>query len=438
MAEDKIILPIEDNEPIPKVVSPVVPITVPPVVPPKNESPNLSDTLINIEGIDYKLDKEGNAVDNNGVVVKTKEELTKTANPLPPDKTEQVEIDSIVYKLDKDGNAVKEDGSIFKTKVELDELAKIQEPDLPNYAQEIAKITNIVIYDEKGEAITYDNTVEGLAAYVSSVREKTDNDSRIDTINKLVETFPVLSDVFRHLELNNGSLEGFTNRVNYSNVIVDKDNVEQQKNIIFDARIKKGDTKSEAEAFIKYIEADGTLNDMAISSLDYLKSKDKEIVDAENREIEKREIAKQESQLQYTNAVNKILETGKLDINGKQYVIPKVFNFKDNGKVVTKTINDFKDYITKPKTFDIAGQKVNITQNQYDYYMETQTRKVDDDVFEILKRFTKYDTSNFIEQQIENKKILEIRKYSTKNPKVNNNPDMGGGTKKLILPVPTK
>jgi hypothetical protein len=438
MPEDKIILPIAGGEINEPTIIPKVEPKVEPKIEPKVESVNLGDTFVKIEGTEYKLDNEGNAVDNNGIIVKTKVELAKPIEPITSDTTEQVEIDKLVYKLDKDGNAVKDDGSIFKTKLELDALAKIQEPNETNYTEEIAKLTNIVIHDEKGEPISYDNTVEGLAKYVSDVREQTDNSSRIDAVNKLIDTFPVLSDVFRHLQLNNGSLEGFTNRVNYSTVTLDKDNIEQQKNLIFDARVKKGDTKNEAEAFIKYVEADGTLDSMATSSLEYLKSKDKELSDAENREIERRQQEEQQSQIQYANAVNKILDNGKLDIKGKQYVIPKVFNIKDNGKIVTKTINDFKDYITKPKTFDIEGQKVNITQSQYDYYLETQNRKVDDDVFEILRRFTKYDTSQFIEQQIENKKVIEMRKFTTTVPGINKNLNTGGTSKRLILPVQSK
>ena len=77
---------------------------------------------------------------------------------------EQVEIDGTLYTLDDNGNAVDDNGEIKFTKEQIDAMSDEDANELDSdYIEAISKASGIVIKDEKGELVKFEPTIEGFA-----------------------------------------------------------------------------------------------------------------------------------------------------------------------------------------------------------------------------------------------------------------------------------
>lgn len=135
---------------------------------------------------------------------------------------------------------------------------------------------------------------------------------------------------------------------------------------------------------------------------------------------------------------NKVIakaKSGTLTVGNNNYKLPQVFRIKTSeGKVTTANNTDFVNYLSKPKEYNVDGQKYLLTPNQYDKIIEDNKRTEDDEIWEAVKRFVHYDTSQFIEEQIkiENRRriITTSKGGSNRGQKVDTNTE-----KTIILPI---
>lgn len=390
---------------------------------------------LEIEGTSYNLDSEGNALKEDGSIFKTKAELEAKSTPPSEendDEPSELEVDGVVYKINETGDAIKEDGSVFMTKQQIADAQNTT--DEPADLTEVIKLVNITPVDDNGQPINYESTAEGIAQYIKDVRDITLQQAYEDLEQQFYDNNPDLYQVYLH-KLNTGSIEGFGNRVDWSKVEVDKADDAIAQSIIVANEMRLGKTKEQAEYYANLIKADGKLKEIATAAQQQLVNADAEF---ERTALENKAILDQEAEEQATEYWNNIITTaksGKLVIGDKTYTLPQVFKIKGEGdKIITANNDDFINYMTRPKIFVIEGQEYQLTQDQYDKYLEDSKKNYNDAVFDSLKRFVKYDTSQFIEEQVKQqtaKRIVITSKSGSKK-----STSLGGTSKaNIVLPV---
>jgi hypothetical protein len=387
---------------------------------------------VTIAEVEYTLNEEGNAIDDKGIVVKTKAELEELKKPnennLSVDE-EEIEIDNVVYKLDKDGNAVDDKGTIFKSKTEIDAL--LEDSSIQEGIEDITKLVGISPVDEKNNPIVYENTPTGIASYINDIIAINNQERQQAAELAIFQKYPAVYDAYVYT-VRNGSLEGFTGNTDWSAIDIEKaDDATLESIIIADLR-RQGNTAERANYFVNLIKADKKLKETALVSQQELTK----AVETERKEAEAQEAADEQKEIEDTktywnNFTNKVI-AGKLEIDGKQYVLPKFFKVKDaNDKILTLTQDDFIEYVSKPKSYELGGEIYNLTGYQVDSYLRNQKRNIDHDVFDALKLFVNYDLSQFVEEQIATDKLRRV--ITTPDGKKSPRRSINTGAKKEAL-----
>ena len=357
-------------------------------------------------------------------------------NPDPFVLGAQIEIDGVTYTIDKDGNAIDAQNKVVKTKSELKQLYDANSPSsvTPNYIEEVQKVTNLVVV--KGDKpIEYENTVEGFTGYVQDVHQLGVELGKKKDREELFTQFPVLKQVLSHLILNNGDISNFNNTIDYSTIKINDDE-QQWENIYITAKVAQGISKEEAVDMFKYLKEDKKAKAAAESSLAFLVKTQ----DARNKQAEallaKQEQDAQLAEEQYWNEVSTIVKSKVLKVKDQVFAIPDVIRVKDKeGRTITKTLDDFVKYMSSPIVVTIDGQQYTTTQVEYDKYLEEQNRKTDDDVLDAYRRFTGFDDSQLIAKNVRQQQTKEILKLTTKITTPGNGNIDGKNGGKIILPM---
>ena len=431
----------------PKIKLPVGGDPIPPIPP--------VPQTIKIENVDYNINDKGEAVDKDGKVFKSKDEVEKLKNPTPPQTEEEkkkaaelvakkaeiekgivegtdIELDGVQYKVNKDG-AIEKDGKVFKTKAELVELfIKNEESADVNYASEIQKVTNLTITDNAGKPVTYENNIEGLSSYVNDVYRTGRELGAKEHEQKLFAQFPILKDVIEHITIN-GSLKNFNEQVDYSKITIG-DTEEQQIAIYTQAKLAQGMSQAEITEMLGYLKTDKKLKTAAETGLTWLKSNQEKTKQDNATKIAAAKAQQDAAETAYWSEVDKVLTDKTIKIGDKTFKLPDAIKVKEaDGKIVTKTITDFKDYITKPVNFRINNQIYTMTQHDYDELVEDNNRTTHNDLFDAYRRFTKYDDTQLVAANISSESVKKIIKLSTKA--TSGGSTHPGGTGKIVTPI---
>ena len=428
------------------------------IAPPKNDPPALTDLKI---GNDlFKVNDKGEAVDETGKVIKTKDELEtlkiaglgggqtgKTDAELATEKLAadklvaietqlvegtELELDGTKYKLNKDG-AIEKDGKVFKTKTELKALLVAAEDNADlDYVSEIQKVTNITLNTDDGKPITYENTVAGLAQREQDVFREGKKLGVTEYESILFEKYPILQNIIDHLTVH-GSLKDFNEDVDYSKIVIGDDE-NQHIAIYTKAQLERGIPQLEIDDSIKYLKTDKKLKIYAESGLKYLTSAQTEASTTRATQAKAIKDAQDAEQTIYWNSVHKTITAKEVTIGDKKFKLPEVIKIKEaDGKIVNKTLKDFQDYIEKPLNFKIEDKVYTMTQLQYDTLQEDTKRTPHHDIFDAYRKFTKYDDSQLIAANIISSATKNIIKLTTKAGGGGSGSANGGG--KLKLPI---
>lgn len=428
--------------------------------------PGLTELVIGTEK--YNLNANGEAVGADGKVIKTKEEIELLKKGTPgagetdaekaareaaeklAEKTklidakliENAEIEleddkgvTTKYKVNKDGALVDAENKVVKTKEELRALmlAQEEENNEVDYVSEIQKTTNITILDEAGKPVAYENTVQGLAQREQDVLKEGRKLGASEYETELFTKFPILKDVVEHLTIN-GSMDNFTQQVDYSKINIGDDEA-QQIDVFTRAKLAQGMSQAEITDMINYYKADKKLKGAAEVGLTYLKSKQTADATARAQQVADMKAADELARTNYWKEVNTILAGKKLVVDSKEFKLPDVIKVKTaDGKIVTKTIKDFNDYISKPLTFTVENKPYVMTQHEYDLAVKDIKRTPHNDLFDAYRMFTGYDDSQLIAANVNDGIVKQVIKLKTKVS--------GGGsgsgassTGKIVVPV---
>lgn len=417
-----------------------------------NPTPPVLTELV-IGDVKYNINDKGEAVDTEGKVIKTKEEIEKLKTPVLTEEEKkktnellerkttietsliegaEVELDNEKFTVDKDGN-ISKDGKVFKTKAELIDLLLNQQPtdEEVNYIVELQKATNFIPVGANNQPVIYENTVAGLNQYIKDLQQSSIKIGSEQYETSLYNKFPILKDVVEHLTLN-GSLKDFVEDIDYSKVTV-SDEESQQIDLYTKAKLAQGLTMQEITDMVKYLKEDKKLKDAATTSLTYLKAAQTDKATQRAAQVAALKAQQEQDEAVYWSEIDKVFTTKQLIINDKKLNIPDIIKIKDtDGKIVAKSINDFKDYITKPLVFNINGKNYTMTQHDYDEFVEDTKRTPHNDLFDAFRRFVKYDDSQLINANISSQQVRQILKIKSKSA----SGESGTGTKgKIKLPI---
>lgn len=256
-------------------------------------------------------DTNGNPIIKPIEPVKTPEQIEaerlaaeEVKNNPPADVEETVifEQDGVekTYKISKEGNVLNDDGSIFKTKSEYEQLLSDNEPKdaLDVKIEDVAKLSGIQLIDTNGEPLSFEPTIEGFARRETAIAEQYANTGYQQALDDLYSQNPEIPELLKHKRLY-GNLENFGKTIDYSNMTIDKDKKELHKNLIIEAEVLRGRTVEAANKLADYYIADGSSFDEAKVAQSFLSEHKAKEDAARNKVIQDQQDAIREQAEQY-------------------------------------------------------------------------------------------------------------------------------------------
>lgn len=166
------------------------------------------------------------------------EESGSTGNGEEETEPEQVEIDGTLYTLDDNGNAVDDNGEIKFTKEQIDTMSNEESNELDgDYIEAISKASGIVIKDEKGEPVKFEPTIEGFAKREAAVKALGEREGFAKGFNEFLANNPDIAALVEY-KSKFGTIEGYSANVDYSKVEI-KDDDDLLADLIYKAEIQK-------------------------------------------------------------------------------------------------------------------------------------------------------------------------------------------------------
>lgn len=307
-----------------------------------------------------------------------------------------INVDGVDYTIDAEGNAIAADGTVFRTAAELAELIA-QNGSEPSVLNQLQTRFGSDFKDENGNPIVFDDNEEGIAAYVETVVQSRVKEAQTAAINNLFETYPQVEQVINHLKLN-GTLDDFVEIPDRSQITVSKDNEEQQATFIRE-EWKLSGKKGDVNKFIDYCKNAGILYDTAVESKEAVDSIYESRLAEQKAQVEAKEAAAAAEEKAYWDNVEKTISKGEL----LGYSIPEQIQCNKDGKKVMLSRKDFLKYVSTP--VDSEGN----TAYMLDEAKVDSDARMQDDLLKAFLRFTGGDYASLVGMAVNKQKVLSIR-----------------------------
>ena len=307
-----------------------------------------------------------------------------------------INVDGVDYTIDAEGNAIADDGTVFRTATELAELIA-QNGSEPSVLNQLQTRFGSDFKDENGNPIVFDDNEEGIAAYVETVVQSRVKEAQTAAINNLFETYPQIEQVINHLKLN-GTLDDFVEIPDRSQITVSKDNEEQQATFIRE-EWKLSGKKGDVNKFIDYCKNAGILYDTAVESKEAVDSIYESRLAEQKAQVEAKEAAAAAEEKAYWDNVEKTINKGEL----LGYSIPEQIQCNKDGKKVMLSRKDFLKYVSTP--VDSEGN----TAYMLDEAKVDSDARMQDDLLKAFLRFTGGDYASLVGMAVNKQKVLSIR-----------------------------
>ena len=377
---------------------------------PQEEKTNLETGEVGIEGktnIDGNNGGETKPAETNG---NAKGETSPTGGQEESTLSagDSIELDGVTYTVNENGDLVDEKGEVFKAKSEVEAFLKEYTTEETNEVPEInvtdiQKLVGVDVVDEKGKAISFDNTPEGVAEYVNSVLDLKKAEFAQAGINKLIEDYPILNDFLNYYIANGNSYKGFGEMKDRSGIQIDEANEAQQIAIVREAWKEFG-KRGNVDKYISYLKDSGQLLDVAKDDLAALQQADAEVRE-ENAKAALQAQQEYEAQVAaYWKEVKSCVD--KREIAG--YKIPDVIILDRGGKQVSATPEDFFNYIYQ---VDEQG----MSQYQRELANEAPADRMNDELLKAYLKYTGKSYNSLLEMAVANKEVKKLRLTANKN-----------------------
>lgn len=323
-----------------------------------------------------------------------------------------IEVDDAEYTVDAEGNILDKEGNIFKSKDEALDWIKSMNIDNsdnePSYNLEsIKNLIDVDIIDENGKSVEFEDTPEGIKSYVDAAIASAKNEQAEIAINSLVAKYPFIPDMINYFTVNNGSLEGYNAQRDLSNIEIDEKNKAQQEEILR-MGLKEQGFKGDIDNYLRYLESTGTLFTEAKTMLESLIESDEKAANERAEEAKRIEAENNQKELEKWTTIKQVVEARKLG----GYEIPQTFEVVRDGKKVSANVADFFNYIYQ---VDDKGY------SRYDYdLMNVSTEdKLQDELLRAYLTFTGGDYSALVKMAENKNNVNRLRLTSQKRNKPN-------------------
>lgn len=338
-----------------------------------------------------KVDELGNLVNDEGTI------LAKIDDLLAREQSNDtlVKIEDKEYKLDKEGNALNEDGSIFKTK---EELAIIS--DNNNLIKNIESKTNIKVYDENNNEVSFPDTPEGLIQRELAVSNQYFRIGQQESLNIFFRDNPEVLSAYLHLR-EFGNLNNFAQNVDYSKVTLDEKDIESHKQWIIKSQLNKGNSLEIAQNFANYAVDNKLSFKFATESINELKVADEARKQEAIKELNESRLANENAQKEYENKYSDIIKNKK-EVKGLP--ILDIITVKDGDKILNYTRQDLIDYKFKPAYKDSEGNVYTKAEVDRSIFL----KNIENELFLDYLLFTKQDFTTIINNKVADNKVKSL------------------------------
>jgi hypothetical protein len=275
------------------------------------------------------------------------------------DEVDAVEIGDVTYILDENGNALDEQGQVKYTKEQLEAEDFNPDSEVSNDGDDsdddnfsiskVEEITKIKVLKD-GQELKFEDTVEGIAKRELAIAEQYQNLGKQAAIDEYFKSNPELDRARQFLSVN-GSLKDFGKVTTYKDVEIDPKNTEQMASIIIEGLKLSNMPESQISSYVEYLRTSNGLEDAAKTNLDALKANEAEITKNISKKYQEQLDADRIERENFTKNVKNIISSGKVN----DFSIGETFIAERNGNKVTVTRNELIDYITKPRYKDSNG-----------------------------------------------------------------------------------
>ena len=377
---------------------------------PPVQEPNGGAEPIDGDGVQY--DENGNPI----TPIETKEnekepeEKKEGEEEKPLEAGTELQLGEEVYTVDENGNVLDKDGNIFKeakdVKAWLDSFEQTEENEENELSiANIQKALDIVITDENDKEIEYENTPEGVKAYVEQVIESAREEHYQTALDTLFGKYPFVQEMINYYEANGKSLEGYGQAPDRSGIELEENNEAQQEYIIRTAWQEQG-RKGNVDSYIQYLKSTGNLFTVAQEELEGLKEADKQYRETLSKKAEEAKQAQLEAAKEYWGNVHEIVKSRQI----AGYNIPESIVVNRNGTKTTATIEDFFNYI-----YQVDGKGK--SRYNYDIEAEDPQARLHDDILRAYLKFTGGDFTNLLDMAINKKEVNKLILKAKENKK---------------------
>lgn len=329
-----------------------------------------------------------------------------------PEKTEEnsleegtiIELDGVEYSINANGELIDSKGNVVKSKDEVKQLLddnNVEENDdnsitISNLQKELGEI-----YDDKGNPIKYEDSVKGVKEFLTAYKDIQLKEAKEGVINKFYNDNPLVKQFIDYVELT-GSPRGFGDIPDRRGIKIDAENKEQQKAIIRMAASEFGNATLN-ENYIKYLESTGDLYNEAKVQLKALQDKDIEVRNKIAKQAEESRQAEEMERNNYFAKVNQMITGRKIG----NYTLPENIVKTINGRKVTLGLNDFYRYVAVATESDEQGNV--FTAYQRDLHNQTDDELLSKELIDAWLTFTDgsyNDLINMIAKEEQVKKLV--------------------------------
>ena len=379
------------------------------------QTPQESNEPVSIDGEETQYDANGNPITSLQPEHKDEEEEKKEEEKETHDLAvgTELQLGEDVYTVDQNGNVVDKDGNIYKeakdVKAWLDSFEQEEESDKNELSiKNIQSALDIIVTDENDNEVEYDNTPEGVKAYVEQVIENAREEHYETAINTLFSKYPFVEDLINYYEANGKSLEGYGQMPDRSGIELNESDEAQQEYIIRTAW-KEQNRKGSVDGYIQYLKSTGNLFTTAQEELEGLKDADAQRRDQVRQQAEEAKQAQLEASKQYRGNVHEIVKSRQI----AGYNIPESIVITRNGQKTTATVEDFFKYI-----YQVDGNGK--SRYNYDIEAEDPQARLHDDILRAYLKFTGGDFTNLLDMAINKKEVnkLILKSKETKKPSI--------------------
>ena len=263
-----------------------------------------------------KLDAEAKAKAEAEAAAKKKAEEANGGSS--ENEEEFFEFENKKFKLDENGNALNEDGTVFKTKKELEDLLDNEESNEPApLIDEVIQLNGIQILDEKtGIPKVYEDSIQGILEYTKDVAEFQIKQSQLEFFKK----YPQVTELAKHIA-NGGSEEDFYKQkaASWKNFNLDITNENQLVDVITKDLLAKGFSKEDAAEMVTLYKDSNKLEEKGKIAVESRRKEEERLEVEKQQKIKQQQIEQDKKIEAHWKEVSEVVKKGKLD----KIVIPE-------------------------------------------------------------------------------------------------------------------